>query len=96
MGQKLNCNGLKTRCKEPNIYNTLALHRTELNNLAKAEGLVERALRLSPDHPYYLNNRGYIYLLQNELDKAEQTLTGAVGLDPYNGWRIATKEFSIL
>jgi len=87
----------KLDAKEPNIYNTLALIETELNNLAKAEGLVERALRLSPDHPYYLNNRGYIYFyFKTSWIKRRQTLTGALDWTRTTDGRIATKEFSIL
>ncbi|MDZ7650046.1 MAG: tetratricopeptide repeat protein [Cytophagales bacterium] len=44
-----------------------------------------------PRQPYFLNNRGFIYLSMNDYEKAEQDINDSIGLDPYNAWAYRNK-----
>jgi tetratricopeptide (TPR) repeat protein len=77
--------------EEPNVYNVMAMVKTETGNLHGALGLVNKALELRPHDPYYLNNRGYIYLQQKENDKALTDINESIVMDPYNAWAYRNK-----
>jgi tetratricopeptide (TPR) repeat protein len=77
--------------EEPNAYNVMAMLKTEAGNLPEALSLVNKALQLKPHDPYYLNNRGYIYLQQNESEKAVADINESIVIDPYNGWAYRNK-----
>lgn len=72
--------------KEPNGYNTLALIETERGNFDKAMEWVEKALDLRPGDAYFLNNRGYIYLMTNQLPEAVKDIDESMVSDPSNAW----------
>jgi tetratricopeptide (TPR) repeat protein len=76
---------------EPNIYNTLALIEAEGQNFSEAIRLVNRALLLKPDDPYFINNRGYFYLQLGETEKALTDIDHAIISDPTNGWAYRNK-----
>jgi tetratricopeptide (TPR) repeat protein len=44
-----------------------------------------------PDQPYFLNNRGYIFLSRNEFDLALADIDRSMTIDPYNGWAFRNK-----
>lgn len=74
--------------EEPNIYNTMALvesYRPE-PNFDLALDLVNQALKLDYNNPYFLSNRAFIYLNQSKLEEAEKdiriSIIGASG----NAW----------
>ncbi len=82
---------LKTDSAESNIYNTLSMIETEQKNYSEAMRWVNKALEVALNQPYFLNNRGYIFLGLNDLAKAEEDINKSIGLDPYNGWAYRNK-----
>jgi Flp pilus assembly protein TadD len=76
---------------EPNIYNTLSLIETEQGHLREAMNYINEAMRLAPTQSYYVNNRGYIFLLQNDLEHAEVDINEAIAKDPDNAWAYRNK-----
>jgi predicted Zn-dependent protease len=50
--------------------------------LARAETLVQCALRVEPDNPYYLDSLGWVYYRQGRLSDSVQLLRRALALDP--------------
>jgi tetratricopeptide (TPR) repeat protein len=77
--------------KEPNAYNTLSLLETVNGNYSQAMEWIAKALAIRPDDPYYLNNRGYIYLMLKEYEKALEDINQSITSDPYNGWAYRNK-----
>jgi len=76
----------KLKGEEANIYNTLAMIQAETGRYEEARRNVNHALMLEPDQPYFLNNRGYIFLGLHLLDSAEADMNRSMSLDPYNAW----------
>jgi len=76
---------------EPNIYNTLSLIETDQGHLKEAMNYINEAIRLAPNQSYYVNNRGYIYLLQNDLAHAEADINESISRDPDNAWAYRNK-----
>lgn len=76
---------------EPNIYNTLAMIEIERGNHEKAMLFVQKALQLVPDQPYFLNNRGFIFLMQNHLPEALRDIDQSILGDSDNGWAYRNK-----
>jgi tetratricopeptide (TPR) repeat protein len=81
----------KQNDKEPNVYNTLALIETELGHYPEAMNLINEAIRLDPMQSYYVNNRGYIFLLQDALASAEADINSSIEKDPNNSWAYRNK-----
>jgi tetratricopeptide (TPR) repeat protein len=81
----------KQKDKEPSVYNTLALIETELGHYAEAMNFINEAIRLDPMQSYYLNNRGYIFLLQEALVSAEADINASIAKDPDNAWAYRNK-----
>src|SRR5688572_18119343 len=52
---------MRERVDEPNIHNSLGLIAVEKKEFDKALVHANNALKLSPDQPYFLNNRGFIF-----------------------------------
>ena len=52
---------------------------------------VEQALKLKPKDPFYLNNRGYVYLLLNDMRRALEDINLSISLDPSNAWAYRNK-----
>jgi len=77
--------------REPNIYNTLALIETDLGHYAEAMNFINEAIRLDPKQMYYVNNRGYIFLLQDALTSAEADINASIAKDPDNAWAYRNK-----
>jgi tetratricopeptide (TPR) repeat protein len=77
--------------KEPNAYNTLSLIETATGNYPEAMRWISEALKLRPNDPYYLNNRGYIYLLMNETERGLADINESIAQDPHNAWAYRNK-----
>ena len=90
--QNLN-DALKIDPLEPNAYNALSLIEVEKGNYAKALEMANQALDLETDQPYFLNNRGFIFLLTNELESARQDIDLSITKDPSNGWAYRNKGY---
>ena len=76
---------------EPNIYNTLSLIETEQGHLKEGMNYINEAIRLAPQASYYVNNRGYIFLLQNDLVNGEADINESISKDPDNAWAYRNK-----
>ena len=72
-------------------YNSLALITIEENASAEALALIDKALRLEPGHPYFLNNKGYILLEMGKYDEAEILINESITIDPGNAWAFRNK-----
>ncbi len=77
--------------RESNIYNTQAMIEISKGNHEAALLLIQKALDISPDQPFYLNNRGFIFLMQNHLEDALVDIDRSIVLDPNNGWAYRNK-----
>lgn len=77
--------------EDPNIYNLFSLIETEKGNYDLAMVWIKKALVLKPDDAYFLNNRGYLHLLNNDLQKALADIDQSIGEDPYNPWAYRNK-----
>ena len=71
---------------EANAFNALALISIEKLDYMQALKQVNKALEIQRGQPYFLNNRGYIYLLLGDLAKAEEDINNSMLKDPYNAW----------
>ena len=67
-------------------YNVLALIEAESGNVSKGFEFVSQAVKLKPKNAYYLNNRGYLHLLENKTEEALADIDASIGIDPYNGF----------
>lgn len=76
---------------EANAHNAYALLEVDNGNLAEAMRRVNDALAIRANDPYFLNNRGYIYIMQNELEKGLSDIDESIGQDPYNAWAYRNK-----
>ena len=63
----------------------------EKGNFREALVEVNRALDEEPSEPYFLNNRGYIYLQMDSLDLALSDINRSIVLNPQNGWAYRNK-----
>lgn len=79
------------RKSEPDACNVLAMVETEAMNYTKAMEWIAKALAARPDDAFFLNNRGYLYLMTNDLPKAQEAIDQSIRLDPYNGWSYRNK-----
>jgi tetratricopeptide (TPR) repeat protein len=77
--------------EDPNIYNLFSLIETEKGNHDLAMVWIKKALAVKPDDAYFLNNRGYLHLLNNDLPKALADIDQSIGEDPYNPWAYRNK-----
>jgi tetratricopeptide (TPR) repeat protein len=84
-------NVLETGSEEPNAYNTLALLETAEGNHSLALDWINKALNKKPDDPFFLNNRGYIFLMIGQLQPALKDIDASIIGDPYNGWAYRNK-----
>ena len=82
---------IETDPKEANALNALAMVEAELKNYRRAHELLNKALAMQHRDPYFLNNRGYVFLLMNQPDSAIQDIDVSITLDPYNGWAYRNK-----
>jgi len=76
---------------EANAYNVLAMIETETGNYPQALNWINLALNLHPDDAFFLNNRGYLYLVMNNLPKGLDDIDQSIRLDPYNSWSYRNK-----
>jgi tetratricopeptide (TPR) repeat protein len=63
----------------------------ELGDYNKALELVNKAITIKPKDAYFVNNRGFIYLMLNKLPEALDDINRSIGMDPYNGWSYRNK-----
>lgn len=81
--------------REGNIYNLLALINIERENYPAALNYVNQALAIRKNG-WYLNNRGYIFLKQGDLAKAEADINESITIDPLNAWAYRNKGILLL
>jgi tetratricopeptide (TPR) repeat protein len=67
------------------------LVHADLGNYDKALELINKALLIKPGDAYYINNRGFIYLMQGKLTEALVDINRSIGIDPFNGWSYRNK-----
>lgn len=74
--------------EESKIYNTLALIELSKNepNYDFALQNMNQALKFESNNPYFFNNRAFIYLMTDELMKAQGDLRLAIMGAPENAW----------
>ncbi len=72
-------------------YNTLSLIEIEKGEYQQALDLITTALAFEVDNPYLINNRGYVYLLIDSLDKAQADIDMSIKLDTDNAWAYRNK-----
>ena len=79
---------ISQNAEEPNIYNTLALIEISKAKPDYAVALqnVNKALKLESNNPFFFNNRAFIYLMTDELMKAQNDLRLAIMGAPENAW----------
>ncbi len=77
---------LKIDPTQGSAYNTLALIAMDEMNSSLALELINKALDQAPDDPYFLNNRGFIYLQMDSLARGEADINESIRIDPFNGW----------
>lgn len=63
-------------------YNSLGLAYIKKGSYAKAEKILEIAVRISPKDKYARNNLGFVYVQQGKLKEAKHQFAEAVELDP--------------
>jgi tetratricopeptide (TPR) repeat protein len=52
---------------------------------------ISRVLRLKPNDPYFLNNRGYVFLMMGEKEQALADINQSIMTDPGNAWAYRNK-----
>jgi tetratricopeptide (TPR) repeat protein len=81
---------------EPNAYNLLSLLALENGDIEDSFMSIDRALSLQPTNAFFLNNRGYLYLLSDSVDKGLNDIDQSISEDPYNAWAYRNKGFYYL
>ncbi|MEQ8535807.1 MAG: tetratricopeptide repeat protein, partial [Imperialibacter sp.] len=76
--------GLLSHSEEGNAWNTLAMVASAKGNNSKGLELINRAIDISPNEAYFLNNRGYVYLQLDSLNKAVEDIDASLLRDPQN------------
>jgi tetratricopeptide (TPR) repeat protein len=84
-------NAIQIEPNEANAYNVYSLVELEHGNAGAALERINQALSLRGNDPYFLNNRGYIFVNLNELDKALIDIDKSISEDPYNAWAYRNK-----
>ena len=82
---------IRSNPMEANAYNVLALLKLDLGNTDEALLRVNHALSLKKNDPYFLNNRGLIFITKNNFEKALEDIDKSIGEDPYNAWAYRNK-----
>lgn len=84
------------RPKEPNAINLSSLIALAEEDYLKALVEVNRALDEVVEEPYFLNNRGYVYLQMDSLELAINDINRSILLNPKNGWAYRNKGIYLL
>ena len=79
-----------------NAFNLFSLIELERGNYFGALAEINRALDEIPSEPYFLNNRGYIYLAMDSLEYAISDINRSIVLNPKNGWAYRNKGIYLL
>lgn len=82
---------LKLAAEDSRPMNALAILEADAGNMALANTWIDKALARNSEEPFYMNNKGYILLLQQKYDEALSFIDKSIGLDPYNGWAYRNK-----
>jgi tetratricopeptide (TPR) repeat protein len=77
--------------RHTDALNVLALTEAEVGETGKALEHINEALALSPNNAYYLNNRGYIFLLMGDDTKALEDIDRSIVLNTENPWAYRNK-----
>ena len=82
---------LKIAPNQPNAFNTLSQVLVSQQDHIGAMFAIERALEQVPREPYFLNNRGMIYLMMDSIELGLQDINKSILLNPKNGWSYRNK-----
>ncbi|MEM9896626.1 MAG: tetratricopeptide repeat protein [Bacteroidota bacterium] len=75
----------------PNASNLACLIALAEKQFAASLDYINQALEQVPGEPYFLNNRGFIYLQMDSLDRALVDINRSIVLNPENGWAYRNK-----
>lgn len=84
-------NGALSISENANAYNTLNqiyLAREDYNSALEA---INKALEIIPKEPFFLNNRGFTFLMMNSLDEGITDINRSIVIDPDNIWAFRNK-----
>ncbi|KAM6896909.1 interferon-induced protein with tetratricopeptide repeats 5-like [Xenentodon cancila] len=76
------CRALEINADDGVLMSMLALKQVACGNHQKAEGLVERALKIAPDNPHVIRYIGKYLRIQGETDRSIDLLTRALKRSP--------------
>lgn len=79
-----------------NAFNLLSLIALKKKQYQSALAEINRAIDLAPNEPYFINNRGYIYLQMDSLKLAIEEINSSIVLNPENGWAYRNKGIYLL
>jgi tetratricopeptide (TPR) repeat protein len=82
---------LEQHSQEANAMNVLAMSEIEQKNYTAALTWLSQALGVEPANAYFLNNRGYVYLMTGQAELALEDINRSITIDPYNGWAYRNK-----
>src|SRR5688572_31673212 len=71
--------------------NVLVMIDIEQERYAAALEWLAQALAVEPGNAYFLNNRGYVYLMTGHAGQALEDINRSITIDPYNGWAYRNK-----
>lgn len=82
---------LKKNKQEADAWNTLAMIAAAEEKYDEALQYITHALELKPGNAWYLNNRGYVYLLKGDLEMALDDINKSIAADAANAWAYRNK-----
>lgn len=75
----------------PNAYNTLNQLYLKKKEPEKALEMIEKALEIESENPYFLNNRGFTLLQIDSLEAGIKDINQSILIDPENMWAYRNK-----
>ena len=76
---------------EANIYNTRCMMSIEKRDYDGAVSHIEQALSFDSNNGIYLNNRGFLKLMNGEIEAGGKDIDRAIVSDPQNAWAYRNK-----
>lgn len=70
----------------PESYNLLSMICLKKDKKSEALLWINKALEKEPYNPYFLNNRGWVYLQMGNMPGAAKDIEQSLKLDPHNAW----------
>ncbi len=77
--------------ENPNAYNTLNQIYLAQGRLNDALDAIDAALDIVPGEPYFLNNRGFTFLMMDSLERGLKDINQSILIDPENLWAYRNK-----